>query len=270
MRAGQGDRQLDQPQGRRGGVPRSKARTLRRYGAAVVVMAFDETGPGRQGRRKVAICKRAYDLLTERGRLRPRTSSSTRTSSPSPPAWRSTTTTRSTSSRRCARIKERCPGAQIARRRQQRLVLVPRQRRRPRGDARGLPVPRDQAGLDMGIVNAGQLAVYEEIPTGPAGARRRRDPQPPARRHRAAGRSPRRSRARATKRERDLAWREAPVEERLSTRSSTASSSSSRRTPKRRGSSTTRPLDVIEGPLMDGMRVVGDLFGAGRCSCRRW
>ena len=74
-----------------------------------------------------------------------------------------------------------------------------------------------RAGMDMGIVNAGQLAVYEEIPPGAARARRGRALQPPARRHRAAGRVRRdASRARARSSEVDLAWREAPVEERLS------------------------------------------------------
>ena len=77
-----------------------QAKLVRRYGAAVVVMAFDETGQAVDCDRKVAICKRAYKLLTETGRVsRPRTSSSTSTSSPSAPASRSTTTTRSSSSR---------------------------------------------------------------------------------------------------------------------------------------------------------------------------
>jgi 5-methyltetrahydrofolate--homocysteine methyltransferase len=62
----------------------------------------------------------------------------------------------------------------------------------------------------------------------------------------------------------DLSWREAPVGQRLRTRSCTASSTSSRPTPRRRGSRPRGPLDVIEGPLMDGMKVVGDLFGAGK------
>jgi 5-methyltetrahydrofolate--homocysteine methyltransferase len=65
-------------------------------------------------------------------------------------------------------------------------------------------------------------------------------------------------------RELDLSWREAPVEERLAHASSTASSTSSRRTPRRRARAVARPLDVIEGPLMDGMKIVGDLFGSGK------
>ena len=122
------------------------------------------------------------------------------------------------------------------------------------------------AGMDMGIVNAGQLAVYEDIPSRPARARRGRDLRPPPRRHRAAGRvrrdgEGRRHEARAS------TWRgaRAPVEERLSH----ALVHGDRRLHRgrHRGGArraTPRPLDVIEGPLMDGMKIVGDLFGAGK------
>ena len=122
-----------------------------------------------------------------------------------------------------------------------------------------------KAGLDMGIVNAGQLAVYEDIPADllehvedvlfnrrPDATERlvdvRRSGQ--GRRQEARDRS-------------DLA-REAGRSSACRTRSCTASSTSSRPTPKRRGRSSPRPLDVIEGPLMDGMKIVGDLFGAGK------
>jgi 5-methyltetrahydrofolate--homocysteine methyltransferase len=75
------------------------ARLCMAYGAAVVVMAFDETGQADTKERKVEICKRAYELLTASA-FRPRTSSSIPISSPSPPASRSITITASTSSRR--------------------------------------------------------------------------------------------------------------------------------------------------------------------------
>ena len=107
---GKGDRQLDQPQGRRGGVPASRPRLVRRYGAAVVVMAFDEEGQADTVERKVAICQRAYRAADRGGRLRrPRTSSSTRTSSRSPPASRSTTTTRVDFIEATRRIKAQLP-----------------------------------------------------------------------------------------------------------------------------------------------------------------
>ncbi len=80
-----------------------QARKILRYGAAVVVMAFDEQGQAETAERKVAICERAYKLLTEKVGFRPRTSFSIRISSPSPRAWRSTTTTPWHSSRRHAR-----------------------------------------------------------------------------------------------------------------------------------------------------------------------
>jgi 5-methyltetrahydrofolate--homocysteine methyltransferase len=96
------------PQGGRGRVP-GQATLVRRYGAAVVVMAFDEQGQADTVERKVAICERAYRLLTERSGSRPRTSSSTRTSSRSPRASRSTTGTRIAFIEATRRIKAALP-----------------------------------------------------------------------------------------------------------------------------------------------------------------
>ncbi len=143
-RSGQGDRQLDHPEGGRGAFLQ-QAELVRRYGAAVVVMAFDEEGQADTVERKIEICERAYKLLTEKSASRPRTSSSIPTSSPSPPASRSTTTTPSTSSKPAQWIRKNLPHAHISRRRLQRLVLVPRQRPGARGDALGVPLPRHQA-----------------------------------------------------------------------------------------------------------------------------
>ena len=162
---GKGDRQLDQPQGRRGEVPapgpagpplrcRRGRDGLRRAGAGR--SAVED---------KVRICQPGLQAADRRGRhCRRRTSSSIPTFSPSAPASRSTTTTRSISSRPRGEIKQRLPGAKIS------------------GGVsnvsfsfRGNDAVREamhaaflyhaiRAGLDMGIVNAGQLAVYEEIP----------------------------------------------------------------------------------------------------------
>ena len=122
-----------------------------------------------------------------------------------------------------------------------------------------------QAGMDMGIVNAGQLAVYEEIPkellehVEDVLFNRRPDAterlvefagQVKGGREEARGRPRRGARHRSRS-----GWR---------TPWCTASSTSSRPTSRRRGSAIARPLEVIEGPLMDGMKVVGDLFGAGK------
>jgi 5-methyltetrahydrofolate--homocysteine methyltransferase len=121
------------------------------------------------------------------------------------------------------------------------------------------------AGMDMGIVNPGQLAVYSEIPRRAARARRGRRPEPPARRHGTAARDRPEVRRRGRgPPEADLAWRElagrrsAPhalvegidtcvVEDAEEARLAAA-----------------HPIDVIEGPLMAGMNAVGDLFGAGK------
>ena len=122
------------------------------------------------------------------------------------------------------------------------------------------------AGMDMGIVNAGQLAIYDDIDAGPARARRGRDPQPPPRRDRAPRRDRRALQGRRCRPRRSATSSGASSRSasESSTRSSTASTSTSSRTPRRRGLNSERPLDVIEGPLMDGMNVVGDLFGAGK------
>ena len=141
-----------------------QARVVRGFGAAVVVMAFDERGPGGDGRaqgRDPRPCVRpAHD---SRPGSRPRTSFSTRTSSPSRPASRSTRPSRRRSSRRSRSLKERCPGA-----------LVSGGVSNLSFAFRGNDAVREamhasflyhaiRAGLDMGIVNAGQLAVYEDI-----------------------------------------------------------------------------------------------------------
>ena len=121
------------------------------------------------------------------------------------------------------------------------------------------------AGLDMGIVNAGQLAVVEDVPADLREAvedviwNRRPDGTDRlvelAERYRGEG---------ATARERDLAWREAPVEERLSYALVHGIVDFIEEDTEEARQKLPRPLDVIEGPLMDGMKVVGDLFGDGR------
>ena len=122
-----------------------------------------------------------------------------------------------------------------------------------------------KAGLDMGIVNAGQLAVYEDIPPDllehveDVLFNRRPDAT-----ERLVTFAEQVKGAAHEARDRSGLAREAGRERACRTRSSTASSISSRRTPKKRGRSSARPLDVIEGPLMDGMKIVGDLFGAGK------
>jgi cobalamin-dependent methionine synthase I len=93
MHAGQGHRQLHFHEGRADEFIKH-ATLCRRYGAAVIVMAFDEQGQADTADRKVEICARAYDILGIRSVFRPRTSFSMPISLPSPPASRNTTTTR--------------------------------------------------------------------------------------------------------------------------------------------------------------------------------
>ena len=122
-----------------------------------------------------------------------------------------------------------------------------------------------QAGMDMGIVNAGQLVVYEEIPkelldhVEDVIFNRRPDATERlvtfAETVKGAGQEAASSTSPGATRPSSSACR---------TRSSRASSTSSRPTSRRRAQKFARPLDVIEGPLMDGMSVVGDLFGAGK------
>ena len=248
-----------------------QARLVPRYGAAVVVMAFDEEG-------------QAVDLEAARSHLqarlpnpdrggrasRPRTSSSTPTSSPSARASRSTQLRRRVHRGRAADQEEPA-------RRARRPAASPTSRSR---SAATTPVREAMhavflyhaihAGLDMGIVNAGQLVVYDEVEPELLRARRGRRAQPPARRHRAAdrvrrdaqqagrggrGRRPRSGAACRSASGSRTRW------SRASTRYIDADVEELRQQIVDRGG---RPLEVIEGPLMDGMNVVGDLFGAGK------
>ena len=122
-----------------------QARLVRRYGAAVVVMAFDETGQAVTRDRKVAICQRAYKLLTEEVGFPPEDiifdanilTVGTGIEEHNNYAVEFIEAVRE--------LKQRLPRLQDLRRREQRLVLLPRQRRGPRGDERRVPLPRDPA-----------------------------------------------------------------------------------------------------------------------------
>jgi 5-methyltetrahydrofolate--homocysteine methyltransferase len=241
----------------------AKAKLVRRYGAGVVVMAFDEEGQAVTADRKVAICQRAYRLLTGAG-FDPHDiifdpnvlAVATGIEEHNDYAVAFIEATR--------RIKATCPGARVSGGISNLSFAF-----------RGHDVVREamhavflyhaiRAGLDMGIVNAGQLAVYEEIP--PDLLERVEDvvlnrrPDATERLVEFASRVSGTSARRAA----DLAWRDAPVEARLAhalvhgvVDFIEADVEEARRR-------YARPLDVIEGPLMDGMRTVGDLFGAGK------
>ncbi len=241
-----------------------QARTIRNYGAAVVVMAFDEQGQAADCDRKVEICKRAYQLLTQKAGV---------------PAediiFDANILTVGTGMEEHAnyavefieavrRIKQECPGAKTS------------------GGVsnvsfsfRGNNVVREamnaaflyhaiQAGLDMGIVNAGQLEVYEEI-------------DPALREHiedvllnRRPDATERLIDFAETVKEKDTGvakteeWRTGTVEQRLGHALLKGITDYIDEDTEEARLKYGRPLEVIQGPLMDGMNVVGQLFGAGK------
>jgi len=241
-----------------------QARRVRRYGAGVVVMAFDEQGQADTVERKVEICERAYRLLTEQAGFPPEDlifdpnilAVATGMEEHAEYARAFIEATRL--------IKERCPGAHVSGGISNLSFAF-----------RGSDHVREaihsaflyhaiQAGLDMGIVNAGQLVVYEDI-----------EPELPElledlilnRRPDATERLveyARGSTGQATKREVDLSWREQPVEKRLEHALVHGIVEFIEADVEEARQKLDRPLDVIEGPLMAGMSVVGDLFGAGK------
>ena len=166
----------------------TKAAIVRRYGAGVVVMAFDEQGQADTIERKVAICTRAYALLTGARRVR-----SLRHH------LRSEHPRDRDRPRRAQRLCDQLhrgdapdqggvPGRQDQRRHQQPVVLVPRQRHRPRGDPFGVPVPRDQGRPRHGHRQRRPARRLRGHSEGPPRARRGHHLQPPSRRDRADGR----------------------------------------------------------------------------------
>ena len=243
-----------------------QARKVRAYGAAVVVMAFDEQGQADTVARKVAICERSYELLTEQVGFPPEDiifdpnifAVATGIEEHNNYAHDFIEATRGDQARLPARAHQR--------RRQQRVVLVPRQRSGARGDALGVPVSRDQGRHDDGHRQRRPARDLRGHRSGAARARRGRDPESPPRRDRAAARDRgalTRARRGAQKAE-DLAWRSWPVVKRLEHALVKGIDEFVVEDTEEARQQFERPLQVIEGPLMDGMNVVGDLFGSGK------
>jgi 5-methyltetrahydrofolate--homocysteine methyltransferase len=241
-----------------------QAGVVRGYGAAVVVMAFDERGQAESAERKVAILGRAYDLLTEQAGFVPEDI----ILDPNILAVATGIDEHATFAKAFIEaiplLKERCPGA-----------LVSGGVSNLSFAFRGNDVVRQamhasflyhaiRAGLDMGIVNAGQLAVYEDIE--PELLERVEDvlfDRRPDATERLVEHATTVTGS-ATRRELDLSWREAPVEERLAYALVHGVVDFIEEDAEEARQGVTRPLDVIEGPLMDGMKIVGDLFGSGK------
>ncbi|GAB4497614.1 MAG: methionine synthase [Saprospiraceae bacterium] len=242
-----------------------QAKICRRYGAAVVVMAFDEKGQADTIERKVEICQRAYKILTEQVGFDPTDiifdpnifAVATGIEEHNEYAINFIEATRI--------IKKTCPGAKIS------------------GGVsnlsfsfRGNNVVREamhsaflyhaiQAGMDMGIVNAGMIEVYEEIPKELLQRiedvlfNRRPDATEElvklAESFKSSG---------GKTLEEDLAWRKGTVQERITHALVKGIDKFIEEDTEEARKMYPAPLQVIEGPLMDGMNVVGDLFGSGK------
>jgi 5-methyltetrahydrofolate--homocysteine methyltransferase len=241
-----------------------KAGIIRREGAGAVVMAFDEQGQADTIERKVAICQRAYALLTERAGFDPTDiifdpnilAIATGLEEHNDYAVNYIEATRI--------IKATCPGVKVS------------------GGVsnlsfsfRGNDVVREaihsaflyhaiKAGMDMGIVNAGQLVVYEDIPKDLLEHVEdiifNRRPDATERMVQFAESV----KGSGKKKEADATWRQGTVEARLSYALVHGVVDWIEQDVEEARQKYARPLEIIEGPLMDGMKVVGDLFGAGK------
>ena len=244
-----------------------QARLVRAYGAAVVVMAFDEQGQADTFERKVAICARAYKLLTEQAGFPPEDIVF------DPNIFAVATGIEEHNGYGVAfieatrRIRADLPHVHISGG-VSNLSFSFRGNEPVREAMHAVFLYHAiQAGMDMGIVNAGQLAVYETIDPELREAcedvvlNRRADATERlltiAERFRGAGAKE------AKPQDLELA-RVAGRQAHRARARQRHHRPSSRPTPRRRGLQAKRPLDVIEGPLMAGMNVVGDLFGAGK------
>jgi 5-methyltetrahydrofolate--homocysteine methyltransferase len=241
----------------------AQARRIRDYGAGVVVMAFDEEGQATSVERRVEICGRAYDLLVGLG-FAPQDLIFDANVLAVATGIEEHDTYALAFLEALPRLKERCPGG-LTSGGISNLSFSFRGNDRVREAMHAAFLYHAiRAGLDMGIVNAGQLAVYEDVE--PELLERVEDVLF-ARRPDATDRLveiAERYKGEGTKRERDLAWREAPVEQRLAHALVHGIVDFIEEDTEEARRHAARPLDVIEGPLMDGMRIVGDLFGSGR------
>jgi 5-methyltetrahydrofolate--homocysteine methyltransferase len=242
----------------------AKAAAVRRFGAALVVMAFDETGQADTIERKVAICQRAYRLLTERAGI-----------DPSDIVFDPNILAVATGLEEHARyainfieatrlIKETCPGVMISGG-VSNLSFAFRGNEAVRQAMHSAFLYHAiRAGMDMGIVNAGQLAVYEDI--APELLEHVEDVlfdrRPDATERLVQLAATVRGAVRTD--QADELWRQAPVESRLSHALVHGVVDHIEEDAEEARAKYGRPLDVIEGPLMDGMKVVGDLFGSGK------
>ena len=242
----------------------AQARTILRFGAAVIVMAFDENGQADSLEKRVSFCERAWKLLTQEVGFPPEDIIF------DPNIFAVATGIEEHNGygidfiEATRRIKQSCPGALISGG-VSNISFSFRGQDRVREAIHSVFLYHAiKAGMDMGIVNAGQLEVYDEI--DPALREAVEDV--------VLNRSPD-----ATDRLLELAqefqgagktdiidetWRQDPVEERLKHALVKGINTYIQEDTEEARQNSAKALDVIEGPLMDGMNVVGDLFGDGR------
>ncbi|MCW2481350.1 methionine synthase [Candidatus Symbiopectobacterium sp. NZEC135] len=243
------------------------ARQVRRYGAAMVVMAFDEVGQADTRARKIEICRRAYQILTQEVGFPPEDIIF------DPNIFAVATGIEEHNNyavdfiEACADIKEQLPHAMIS-------GGVSNVSFSFRGNE---PVREAihavflyhaiRNGMDMGIVNAGQLAIYDDLPAELREAvedvvLNRRDDGTErllemAERYRGSKTDDESNKTQAE-------WRGWPVKKRLEYALVKGITEFIELDTEEARQEAARPIEVIEGPLMDGMNVVGDLFGAGK------
>jgi 5-methyltetrahydrofolate--homocysteine methyltransferase len=243
----------------------AKAATIRRYGAAAVVMCFDETGQADSVERKVAIAERSFRLLVDQAGFEPEDviidpnilAVATGIEEHNEYAKAFIEATRE--------IKRHCPGAKISGGVSNLSFSFRGNEAVRRAMHSAFLYHAIAAGLDMAIVNAGQLDVYQDIAPDllehveDVIFNRREDAT-----ERLVTFAETVKGGSSLAREEDLSWRDAPVEDRLSHALVHGIDRWIVEDTEEARAKADRPLDVIEGPLMVGMSIVGDLFGAGK------
>ncbi|PXA03724.1 methionine synthase [Coraliomargarita sinensis] len=243
-----------------------QAKLCQRYGAAIVVMAFDEKGQAATKEDKVRICKRAYELLVERLDFDPRDIIFDPNILTVATGMEEHNNYAVDFIEAVREIKKVCPGARTSGGVSN--ISFSFRGNNPVREAMhsAFLYHAIKAGLDMGIVNAGMLEVYEEIE--PELLQKVEDVL--------LNRNPEATEAliafaetvKASDKQADdsakLAWREGTVEERLAHALVKGIVDYVEDDTEEARQQLGRPLEVIEGPLMDGMKIVGDLFGSGK------
>ena len=241
-----------------------QARKVLRYGAAVIVMAFDEKGQADSLERRVAICSRAWKILTEDVGFPPEDIIF------DPNIFAVATGIAEHNSygvdfiEATRQIKENCPGAMISGGLSNISFSFRGQDRVREAIHSVFLYHAIKAGMDMAIVNAGQLEIYDEIDSRLREAvedvvLNRRDDSTDRLLEIAQE-----FQGGKKQQEQTDEWRELPVHDRLVHALVKGINSHVEEDTEESRQNMSRALEVIEGPLMDGMNVVGDLFGAGK------